>query len=119
MQISGSSLRYATGVALRTPVDLQQLFRACGAVPLGNNASTVQFGQVMQLSAKRRVGGGLTDDFSGSLAAGAPSHTTFTESARPRPYHRARNVLSMAHAPCPMPSQASMAQMIHPIFAFA
>jgi hypothetical protein len=62
MEISGSSLRYATGVALRTPVDLQQLFRACGAMPLGAMlVPIVQDGQIVQLSAKRREGG-LTDE---------------------------------------------------------
>jgi hypothetical protein len=69
----------------------------CGAVPLGSKATVVrnsiQYGQVMQLSAKR----GLTDDFlRTAAAAGVPSHTTFSQS--PRLYHRARNVLSLPHA---------------------
>lgn len=96
MEISSSSLRYATGVALRTPVDLQQLFRACGALPLGSNANIYR-STVKSCNCQQREGG-LTDDISSrtAAAAGVPSHTTFTQSHCP--YHRVRNVLSMPRA---------------------
>lgn len=122
MEISSSNLRYATGVALRTPVDLQQLFRACGAMPLGAMlVPLVQDGSSHAIVSKEREGRAdrRFDDFSRTAAAaGVPSHPTVLTVPT--------FVLTVSQgsqraelAPYLMPSHASKVQMIHPIFAFA